>query len=93
MTRSGTTDAANGELHHYVISGGRAGRERLGVLSSVMAPSTAALLARVGVAAGGRIVDLGCGGGDVTADLARAAGSGTVVGIDADPAVLDLARR
>lgn len=77
----------------YVIRGGVEGRERLRLLSEVMGPSTRALLAEVGIAAGSACLDVGCGGGDVTFELARAAGpKGRVVGVDLDETKLDMAR-
>jgi SAM-dependent methyltransferase len=58
-----------------------------------MQPSTAALLDTVGVPVGARCLDVGCGGGHVTLELARRAGpSGHVLGLDRDPEVLALAR-
>jgi SAM-dependent methyltransferase len=77
---------------HYVIRGGIEGRERLRVLARVMAPTTDALLARVGIEPTACCLDVGCGGGDVTVALARRAKSGTAVGIDADETKVDLAR-
>ena len=78
----------------YVIRGGVDGRERLRLLSEVMGPSTSALLAEAGIPAGSKCLDVGCGGGDVTFELARAAGStGEVIGIDLDETLLDIARR
>lgn len=78
----------------YVIRGGVEGRERLRLLSEVSGPSTRALLSDVGIRAGSVCLDVGCGGGDVTFDLARAAGpTGRVVGVDFDETKLDLARR
>jgi len=78
----------------YVIRGGVEGRERLRLLSEVMGPSTRALLAEVGIPAGSICLDVGCGGGDVTFELARAAGpSGRVIGVDLDETKLDIARR
>ncbi|HZT19470.1 MAG TPA: class I SAM-dependent methyltransferase [Dongiaceae bacterium] len=75
----------------YILRGGIQGRERLRVLARIMRPGTLAALARVGVPAG-RILDLGCGGGDVTIDLARLAGDGAAVtGLDFDPTVVELA--
>src|SRR5262245_32221231 len=77
----------------YVIRGGVEGRERLRLLSEVMASSTRALLAEVGVPGGSLCLDLGCGGGDVTRELARAAGpGGRVIGVDVDEVKLDIAR-
>lgn len=78
----------------YVIRGGVEGRERLRLLSEVMGPSTRALLADVGIAAGSVCLDVGCGGGDVTFELARTAGpTGRAVGVDFDETKLDIARR
>jgi SAM-dependent methyltransferase len=78
----------------YVMRGGAEGRERLRVLSDVMGPATRALLAEVGIPAGAVCADVGCGGGDVTFELARAAGqSGRAVGMDIDEAKLAIARR
>jgi SAM-dependent methyltransferase len=78
---------------HYVIRGGLAGRERLRVLARVSWPTTSALLERVRVAASARCLDMGCGGGDVTAALARLVPDGFVVGADMDGPQLDIARR
>ena len=77
----------------YVIRGGMAGRERLRILARVMWPTTKALLETVGVADTARCLDVGCGGGDVTLELARLAPNGHVTGIDLDEAKLDVARR
>ncbi len=76
----------------YVIRGGLAGRERLRILARVMWPTTKALFEHVGVADSVRCLDVGCGGGDVTLELARRAPNGHVTGIDLDEAKLELAR-
>jgi ubiquinone/menaquinone biosynthesis C-methylase UbiE len=81
-------------MEGYVIRGGRAGYDRLKVLARAWAPTTEALLDRVGVGAGQAGLDLGCGAGDVTFEIARRVGpGGRVVGIDMDAVKLDLARR
>lgn len=78
----------------YVIRGGVEGRERLRLLDAVFGPSTRALLAQVGIPGGSDCLDLGCGGGDVTFELARATGpTGRVLGLDLDQAKIELARR
>src|SRR5262245_46074944 len=78
----------------YVIRGGMHGRERLRVLAEEYGPSTRALLERAGVSAGTSCLDVGCGGGDVTLELARMVGpSGRVVGVDFDAAKIEIARR
>jgi 2-polyprenyl-3-methyl-5-hydroxy-6-metoxy-1,4-benzoquinol methylase len=76
----------------YVVRGGLEGRERLRVLARVMAPTTSALLDRIGVAADARCLDVGCGGGDVTVELARRCPDGSVLGIDVDETKLARAR-
>ena len=79
--------------HHYLIRGGVEGRERLRVLGRVMRPTTLPLLERAGVAAGLRCLDVGCGGGDVTLDLASMVGlTGLAVGVDVDATKVELAR-
>lgn len=78
----------------YVIRGGVEGRERLRLLSEVMGPSTHALLADVGIPAGSACLDVGCGGGDVTFELARRAGpAGRAIGVDLDETKVDIAQR
>ena len=79
--------------HHYLIRGGLEGRERLRVLGRVMRPTTVPLLERAGVAAGMRVLDVGCGGGDVTFDLASLVGlTGSATGLDVDETKIGLAR-
>jgi hypothetical protein len=74
----------------YIIRGGLAGRERLRLLSGVLRSMTRALLDRVGVADGARCLDVGCGGGDVSLELA--ARGGRVLGVDVDEEKLGIAR-
>jgi ubiquinone/menaquinone biosynthesis C-methylase UbiE len=80
-------------VERYVIRGGREGYDRLGVLARSRWPDTRDLFELVGVCPGMRCVDLGCGGGDVTLELARLVGpEGHVTGIDMDEVKLDLGR-
>ena len=79
---------------HYVHVGGEEGRDRLRVLARIFAPATAALLDRIEIVAGMRCLDVGCGGGDVSVELARRVGpGGAVIAIDFDGESLDIARR
>jgi ubiquinone/menaquinone biosynthesis C-methylase UbiE len=79
---------------HYVHVGGQEGRERLRVLGRIFAPATAALLDRLGVGEGMRCLDVGCGGGDVSVELARRVGNdGEVTAIDFDAGKLEIARQ
>lgn len=77
----------------YAIAGGLEGKLRLDLLARVYRESTVELLERAGIRPGMRCLDLGCGGGHVSREMARLVGpSGRVVGVDADAAVVDLAR-
>jgi ubiquinone/menaquinone biosynthesis C-methylase UbiE len=78
---------------HYVIRGGIEGRNRLRILSRVMWPSTLSLLQRAGIQLGMACLDVGCGGGDVSCELARLVGpAGRVVGMDIDEVKIAIAR-
>lgn len=91
--RQGKNGKVDRHVSSYIILGGIRGRERLALLREIMRPSTEALLSRVGPGPGERVLDLGCGGGDVTCELARRVGpSGLVVGLDSDDVALRIAR-
>ena len=76
-----------------MIRGGREGYDRLRILARARWPDTAELLARAGVRPGMRCVDLGCGGGEVTFEIARLVGAaGHVTGVDMDEVKLALGR-
>jgi SAM-dependent methyltransferase len=78
----------------YVIRGGEEGKARLSVLSAALGPSTESLLTVAGVREGMRVLDLGCGGGDVALTLAQLVGAqGAVVASDVDEVKLELARK
>lgn len=80
-------------MGQYTIRGGVPGRDRLRVLARTMWPTTANLLRWAGVGSGMTCLDAGCGGGDVTFELARLVGpGGRVVGFDIDDVKLELAR-
>jgi len=80
-------------MSRYVIAGGHEGKERLKLLSKVLLPTTSRLLKAAGLAKGMKCLDLGCGGGFVTALISDMVGdSGEVFAIDADDEILNLAR-
>ena len=80
-------------MERYVIRGGRDGYARLQVLARARRADTVELLHRAGLRPGMRCLDLGCGGGEVSFELASLAGAlGSVVGIDMDEVKLALAR-
>lgn len=90
MSTLSTTPSAS---LHYAIRGGIEGRERLRILARTLQADTSALFDRLQLGAGLRCVDAGCGGGDVTFELARRVGPhGSVLGIDIDEVKLSLAR-
>jgi 2-polyprenyl-3-methyl-5-hydroxy-6-metoxy-1,4-benzoquinol methylase len=77
----------------YIIRGGMEGRERLRLIARIMRPTTLALFERAGVREGATCLDAGCGGGDVSVELARLVGArGRVVGVDLDAVKLEAAR-
>lgn len=80
-------------MERYVIRGGREGYDRLQVLARVRWPDTSRLLDDIGMHPGMRCLDLGCGSGAVTLELADLVGpNGHVIGIDMDDVKLGLAR-
>ena len=81
-------------MSRYVLRGGSEGKKRLAIMARAFAGTTTRLLTDAGLRPGMTCLDLGCGGGDVTLELARAVGpEGRVVGIDADPVTIELARQ
>jgi 2-polyprenyl-3-methyl-5-hydroxy-6-metoxy-1,4-benzoquinol methylase len=81
-------------MARYIIRGGVEGKKRLEVLARVMWPTTERVLREAGLAPGMTCLDLGCGGGDVTLQLATAVGpQGRVIGVDMDEIKLELARQ
>jgi ubiquinone/menaquinone biosynthesis C-methylase UbiE len=88
------TDPAEPNLSdHYAIRGGLEGKKRLEAIGRTHWPATQELLQRAGLRPGMHCLDLGCGPGLVTLELAfRIGPTGSVLGIDADPVKLDLAR-
>src|SRR5437870_7688646 len=63
------------------------------MVTAGLAQHGARAIDRLAPPAGARVIDLGCGFGDTTLELARRVGpSGSVVGVDAAPRYLDIAR-
>ena len=68
--------------------------KRLIIQAEVLGPLTERLLKAVGLGRGMRVLDLGCGTGDVSIMAARITGKpGAVVGIDHNAGVLEIARK
>jgi ubiquinone/menaquinone biosynthesis C-methylase UbiE len=80
-------------VEHYVLRGGQWGYDRLKLLARIKRDDTLELFRLAGVRPGMRCLDLGCGGGEGTFELAVAAGpGGSVTGVDMDAEKLALAR-
>jgi len=79
---------------HYLLGRGDAEESRLERQSAALAPESDALFERIGIEPGERVVDLGCGPGDVSSLLAERVGpTGSVLGIERDARFAGLARR
>jgi SAM-dependent methyltransferase len=77
----------------YIIHGGSEGAARLSVLRQAMDETTGQLLDHLAIPRGARVLDVGCGAGEVTYDLARRVGpGGTAVGLDIDAQAIAIAR-
>ena len=76
----------------YVLATGEAAVGRLHVLHNIYGPAGRRVLLRAGLKCGMKVADFGCGVGVVTRMLAEMVGpSGTVTGIDVNPAQLEQA--
>ena len=76
----------------YIHRGGDAGAERLKVLTNATWPNTRAFLLRAGLKPGMRVLDVGCGGGDLTLRIAEMlAPKGSIIGIDYDARKIEIA--
>jgi len=81
-------------MAHYVIHGGVAGSKRMETVARAYWPTTLTLLQRAGIREGLHCLDLGCGAGEVSFQIAALVGpAGRVVGMDMDSVKLDIARK
>ena len=79
-------------MQEYTIHGGDEGKNRLSILSRTLREDTARFLQMANLHAGMNCLDLGCGGGDVTLDIANHVGAeGKVLGLDIDERKIQLA--
>lgn len=77
----------------YIMGKSASEVRRLGLQAKQLRPTTERLLRQAGLLEGMRVLDLGCGAGDVSVLAAGIVGrSGAVVGIDRDTAVLEVAK-
>jgi ubiquinone/menaquinone biosynthesis C-methylase UbiE len=79
-------------MHSYAVECSESEVHRLVADPSLLDPITIALLRRAGIRRGMRVLDLGCGAGDVSLLAAEAVGpSGSVVGVDREGVALEIA--
>jgi len=77
----------------YVMGNSSEEADRLGIQASLYDRHTEYLLRTAGLKEGMRVLDVGCGTGEVSLCAARIVGpSGRVVGVDMEPGVLERAR-
>lgn len=82
------------ESHDYPLGYSEQEARRLADQGALLEPHTADLLRRAGLGDGMRVLDIGCGVGDVTLLAARMVGSGgAVLGLDRASSSLEVARR
>jgi len=79
---------------HYILATGGKDVKRLRLLHEVYGPGTEALLKRVGLREGMRVVEIGCGSGNISCWVAQQVGpSGSVVGVDISQGQVEEARK
>jgi ubiquinone/menaquinone biosynthesis C-methylase UbiE len=79
---------------NYVLATGYSGARRLVFLEAVYGPASRSLLQRTGIGPAQRVLDLGCGLGEMTFWLAERVGPvGQAIGVDSSTAQLALARQ
>src|SRR5262252_10665326 len=77
----------------YILGHSAPEIQRLKIQAELLRPITERLLLNAGIQPGMRILDIGCGAGEVAMLAAEKVGpSGAVVGIDRNPEVLAVAR-
>jgi 2-polyprenyl-3-methyl-5-hydroxy-6-metoxy-1,4-benzoquinol methylase len=80
-------------ISDYVMGHADLEIERLKLQASIIEAVTCRLIKECGIRPGMRVLDIGCGVGDVSMLLAEVVGdSGTIVAIDAEPRAIEIAR-
>jgi ubiquinone/menaquinone biosynthesis C-methylase UbiE len=82
-----------GVAEHYILATGGKDVKRLRLLHEVYGPGTEALFHRVGLRPGMKVVEVGCGSGNIACWVAEQVGpSGSVVAIDNNAGQIEQAR-
>ena len=78
----------------YLLAQGAADVDRLALLNQVFGPPSEALLLRLGLSAGMRVAEIGCGSGNMTCWMAQEVGpAGHITGVDSSQDSLEQARK
>src|SRR5918997_3951556 len=84
---------SNDQIEFWAGAGGRRWLDAEAFTARTVGPFGAAAMRAAAPQSGESVLDVGCGGGSTTIELAEAVGpGGTVVGIDVSPPLLDAAR-
>ena len=87
-------DSPNAEqIAYWNGKGGQHWTQRQDILDAILAPISATIIERAAASRGEHVVDVGCGCGETTLDLAKRVGpTGHVLGIDISAPMLERAR-
>jgi ubiquinone/menaquinone biosynthesis C-methylase UbiE len=84
----------NKSSNTYLLAVGKKGEERLGILNELFGPTSHELLLRVGLKKGMRVLDVGCGTGNMTEWIAEQVGTeGSLVAVDISADQLEIAKK
>src|SRR5581483_7685834 len=79
---------------HYILATGGKDVRRLRILHQVYGPGTEAMFGRLGLRDGLRVLEVGCGSGNIACWVAERVGpGGSVLGIDNSPGQVEQARQ
>jgi SAM-dependent methyltransferase len=93
LAREGNTMSDSDSGYQFGSGIGEEELARLEIQGAALAPATRMIFAEAGIGPGMRVLDLGCGAGDVTFVAADLVGpDGSVVGVDRSPEALARAR-
>src|SRR5215213_217081 len=82
------------QSEHYILATGGKDVKRLRLLHDVYGPGTESLFQRVGLRDGQRVVEIGCGSGNIACWVAQQiAPNGSVMAIDISPEQIEVARQ
>lgn len=78
--------------HQYIINSGKSGAERLKVLFETLLPGTRDIFIKEGINNAAKILDMGCGGGDISEEIANMNDSADIDALDFDSNIIEIAK-